>query len=387
MSYDDEELTAVYADGFEPLVWKWCWRYQTRGEPNADVAGAVICTHKSTVISEFYETRDLQYRESVLSITFNEDGVPAASIAENTTGYFPLMDSLYGSMPLYIYKASNTEITTLATSAFIREPSGGTSEVGIMASCYAPDNSLARVEVLGRASDDPGGSFPPTEWVTSYCRQSKSVEGNNIEIEKAPYIAFNNLTVSSLSDNGGLIEEYMECWGTDAYVPGSPDRYTVSMFTILKRTTASTTNRVIISTECPGVVWMVGDHGQDTYTLNRSNAGSTRDCFYGFNYLQNPDCDIYENLVTETIISDTLGPKLMTIVGEDSWLRADDSAEYTAVNAILSDASPYYLGAVASTGLDAFVSYSHLPNVIGADLPAGIDADACALPGLWIGGA
>lgn len=149
----DTDFTDIYEGIFGAFGgageqdWGWCGRYQKRGAIDEHLCGAVVLTFDSTP-NALTLTKTF-FRESVLTISFTEAGVPSGTIVESASGWIPKAspdDQYY-----YIEKFSSYN------RAYVRDLPDGDhstpSELGYILSCYLPSGSIGRLEAVGAFSE------------------------------------------------------------------------------------------------------------------------------------------------------------------------------------------------------------------------------------------
>lgn len=379
----------VYASSHANQHWGWCWRYQRRGAADEHVCGAVVNTRRVTTPSAPFKY--LQFRESVLDITFDEDGRPAATITQTASGYVqPISsaDSVYALTKSGTYNQLQTYIHNTAAWT-LTEPPGNTTEHGILASCYGPDGDVQRLEITGRF-DSYTTTDSETADAMSWCPRYdyvQSTDGGSTQ----PIVTFAGKTITGLGESrertvtqrtGYLQYSYDEEVGSQVigeisgtqqvtYAPNSID-------TIMAG---------------PGLVFFFGKTGYVVDTERTRDPTSTDpacDGTYGrMAHAMLTDIWLYGSGTDTSVTTPTEGSQDgFTIMNHENNIDCVPASgdAYTYLSDLLATASETYLGTTTDAYDTMSQSYAGLLNLVGDIYPAGMNAAGAEIDGRFAGG-
>ena len=396
--YSSTDWQNVYGSDnkFVEKFWGWAWKYQNRKRNDEFVPGAVIVTHKYTPSSSVPLT--IEFNECNLSFTWDEAGIPSASIALTQNGFWKSFGSNYYGPR--IYTAIGSTIRTMMRPAWVNSPVSGEIKTDrVVAVWWAPDATQKRIEIVSEYSLVEVGSTGPlheccAESDTQISAANHTMDRQDYEIAHA-VIAGRAIGVSSWYT---AYEKYKRV--TLEKDPPEYPRYwpTTSSGYIYTRTVIEDNNSsIILSRDVIGLVWAtnydrfyIRDLTETWTNLEDTGGGfppwpacSTGvECSILTPDLNNPANYPEGGSVSETYYETTAS--VITIVNGKVYSTTSGSA-FNIVNDMLSDASSLWQVAVTSSStIRADVSYGNLALATGADMP--IDsAGGDQTTGIWIG--
>jgi hypothetical protein len=420
----EAEIRDVYRneddDLMESLGWGWVWKAQDRRHNPYD-AGAIICTQLETGRINNWR---VHYKVSELSFTFNENGVPSATVSEIEAGKFmPPSASRLG-----------TANTTNTLWRYVPPPSPGPAywARGVVAAWYTIEGDIKLVEYSGEKYSYSSTGTTPAEWnnltaTMIVCGSGTATENASASVDytypvwSISEIMDDTFTITSDTSytatltliggsstpfgftanpsyfqqcDGSQIADYFWTDGRDnpnvGYILDNGTLTYVATTTIVAK---SEPNRMIVLGESPGVVWII-ENGQST-TTEISGQNCTRGgLITGSGGLMGgasgyvsytpasantaPYCTpiFDENIAGNEDLVGSVFVDVIEDMSEEETNLVDDAIAYQTALQPLSD-----------QGLPAFVSYGGLHLTHAKDIPDGLSSVGYTKRGIWIGGA
>lgn len=400
INFTSADWQKVYGSNndFVEKFWGWSWKYQNRGEDDELVPGAVIVTHKYTPIPDT-NTMTIEFNECNLSFTWDEAGIPAASIALTETGFWKSFGNAYYGPSFYTIIGN--QIRTMMKPAWVVSPGTGTITTDRpVAVWWAPDATQKRIEIIGEYGLVESGSTGP---LAECCADEDgqisaamhTISRQDFEAAQAViggrFVGVKNWHTGYEKYKRVTVEK--EPIGNPGIWPTTSSGYTKTRTLI-----GDSNSAILLSRDVVGLVW-ARDYDQfhiTDVTYTWSNVEGT-----GGGFPPAPSCstgggcsnltpsldsssnyaEIGSVTATETLTTTTT---VLTIVNGRQYSATSGSA-FVVLNDMLSDASnSFQVTATSSSTIRAAVSYGDLALATGADMP--IDsAGGDQTTGIWVG--